>query len=99
LKNENIGIHEDYYIQMGLYKYFLEKTDKEGRKVKETTFLFPQDYKKSYSVDYTDDDIEKILNKYKNAIKGIQAQNFEPTPSKISCMYCPYKNDMCNFGK
>ena len=97
--DENIGEHEDYYIQMGLYKYFLEKTDKEGRKVAETTFIFPQVWNKPYEVNYTDDDIEKILDKYRYAIKGINAQNFEPTPSKVSCMHCPYRNDLCTLNQ
>ena len=97
--DENIGEHEDYYIQMGLYKYFLEKTDKEGRKVEETTFVFPQDFRKPYSVNYTDEDIEKVLDKYRYAINGIKNHNFEPTPSAVSCAFCPYKNDLCNLNQ
>ncbi|MBR5303550.1 MAG: ATP-dependent helicase [Candidatus Gastranaerophilales bacterium] len=97
--DEKLGIHEDYYIQMGLYKYFLEKTDKEGRKVEETTFLFPQEYDKSCTIYYSDDDIERILDKYRNAIKGIKSHNFEPTPCKTSCEYCPYKSILCNLSK
>ena len=96
--NEDIGKHEDYYIQMGLYKYFLEKTDNEGRRVEKTVFIFPQEWNKPYSVEYTDDDIEKVLDKYRQAIKGILSQNFEPTPSKVSCTYCPYKNDLCTLN-
>ena len=95
-ENDDLGNYEDYYIQMGLYKYFLELTDKEGRKVEETTFLFPQEWKKPYSVNYTKDDIDKILDKYRFAINGIKNHKFEPTPSKVSCKYCPYKNDLCN---
>ena len=45
--------------------------------------------------EYTDEDIEKILDKYRKAIKGIQEQNFDPTPSKNSCAFCPYQNDLC----
>ena len=97
--DEKLGIHEDYYIQMGLYKYFLEKTDKEGRKVEETTFLFPQEYDKSCAIYYSEDDIEKILDKYRNAIKGIKSHNFEPTPCKTSCEHCPYKNVLCDMNK
>ena len=97
--DEKLGAHEDYYIQMGLYKYFLEKTDEEGRKVEETTFIFPQDYRKSYTVIYSEGDIQKILDKYRKAIEGIKSQNFEPTPSKVSCEHCPYKNILCAFNK
>ena len=97
-EDETLGSHEDYYIQMGLYKYFLELTDKEGRKVEETTFLFPQDWKKPCKVEYSDEDIEKILDKYRHAINGIKGHKFEPTPSKLSCAYCPYKNDLCNLN-
>ena len=84
---------------MGLYKYFLEKSNKEGRKVAETTFIFPQNYKESLTVNYSEDDINAVLDKYRAAIKGIQAHNFEPTPSKVSCKYCPYRNDLCNLSK
>ena len=94
--NENLGAHEDYYIQMGLYKYFLEKTT--GKEVEATTFVFPQEFNKPCEINYTDDDIEKILEKYRKATKGIQEQNFNPTPSKNSCAFCPYKNDLCNHG-
>lgn len=97
--DDKIGSHEDYYIQMGLYKYFLELTDKEGRKVEETTFIFPQEWRKSYTVNYSEDDINKILDKYKNAIVGIKNHKFEPTPSKVSCAYCPYKNDLCDLNQ
>lgn len=95
--DENLGGHEDYYIQMGLYKYFLEKT--ESKKVEKTTFIFPQEYKKPTVIEYTEENIKKILEKYRNAIKGIKAQNFEPTPSKIACSYCPYQNDLCNCNQ
>ena len=95
--NEDVGNHEDYYIQLGLYKYFLEKT--EGIQVEETTFIFPQDYQSPYTVDYTKDDIDKILDKFKSAIKGIQNHDFEPTPSKVACKYCPFKNDFCEVKR
>lgn len=98
-ENEKLGSHEDYYIQMGLYKYFLELTNKDGYKVEETTFIFPQEWNKSYSVNYTEDDINKILDKYKNAINGIRNHKFDPTPSKNACAYCPYKNDLCNLNQ
>ena len=93
IEDDSLGGHEDYYIQMGLYKYFLEKTT--GKKVETTTFVFPQEFRKPCVVEYTDEDIEKILDKYRNAIKGIQEQNFAPTPSKNSCAFCPYQNDLC----
>jgi len=95
--DEDIGLFEEYYIQLGLYKYFLEKT--EGKTVSETTFLFPQNYKKPYTVDYDEDAINKVLDKYRNAIKGIQNHDFEPNPSKVSCQYCPFKNDLCEVRR
>lgn len=98
-ENENAGIHEDYYMQMGLYKYFLEKTDECGRKVEETTFIFPQEYGKPYTVVYIENEINQILDKYRAAINGIKSKNFEPTPSKVSCMYCPFKNDLCTLNQ
>ena len=84
---------------MGLYKYFLELSDNDGRKVEETIFLFPQEWKKTCKVEYSNEDIEKILNKYRHAINGIKGHKFEPTPSKLSCAYCSYKNDLCNLNQ
>ena len=95
--DEKLGIHEDYYIQMGLYKYFLEKT--KGIEVEETTFLFPQEYDKSCTIYYSKEDMELVLDKYRKAIKGIKEQNFEPTPCKTSCEHCPYKNVLCDMNK
>ncbi len=95
--DEKIGGHEDYYIQMGLYKYFLEKT--KGIEVEETTFLFPQEYNKPCTIYYSKEDMEQVLDKYRKAIKGIKEQNFEPTPCKTSCEYCPYKNVLCDLNK
>ena len=98
-ENEDLGQYEEYYIQMGLYKYFLEKTDKEHRKVEKTVFLFPQNCDKPCEVTYSDEDMEKVLDKYRYAINGIKSQNFEPTPSKVSCKYCAFKNDLCTCAK
>ena len=95
--DEKLGIHEDYYIQMGLYKYFLEKT--KGIEVEETTFLFPQEHNKPCTIYYSKEDMELVLDKYRKAIKGIKEQNFEPTPCKTSCEFCPYKNVLCDMNK
>lgn len=91
------GKHQDYYMQMGLYKYFLEKT--EGKKIAKTEFIFPQEYKKPFTIDYTEDMINEILDKYRNAIKGIKSHEFEPTPCPNSCRYCPYNGDICDLAE
>lgn len=95
--NRNIcpdGEYEHYYNQIGLYKYYFEKST--GNKVKETTFIFPEDYTKNLTLNLTDDDCLDIENKFKTAISNIKSYKFEPTYKKDSCKYCQYK-DFCNM--
>lgn len=95
--NRNIcpdGEYEHYYNQIGLYKYYFEKST--GNKVKETTFIFPEDYTKNLTLNLTDDNCLDIENKFKTAISNIKSYKFEPTYKKDSCKYCQYK-DFCNM--
>ena len=88
------GEHEDYYNQIGLYKYFFEKST--GHKVSETTFIFPEDFTKNLTLNLTGDDCNKILEKFKSAIMKIKNHEFEPNKSKENCRYCAFK-DFCNL--
>lgn len=88
------GEYEHYYNQIGLYKYYFEKST--GHKVKETTFIFPEDYKKNLTLNLTDEDCQEIENKFRTAISNIKSYKFEPTYKKDACKYCQYK-DFCNM--
>ena len=83
------GEHEDYYNQIGLYKYYFEKST--GNKVKETTFIFPEDFTKNLTIDFTDEDIKSIENIFKSAISDIKSYKFEPSYKKEACEYCQFK--------
>lgn len=86
------GEKEDYYNQMALYKYIYEKTS--GNKVARTVLVFPEDFEKNLEVNYTEDEIEAVIAKYKNVIDLIYQMEFEPTNNKNACKYCAYK-DFC----
>lgn len=88
------GEKEDYYNQMGLYKYFFELST--GNKVKQTTFIFPEEYTKNYTLEYSEDDCNAIVEKFKNTIAEIKNYNFEPTHNPEACKYCAYK-DFCGM--
>ncbi len=87
------GEHEDYYNQIGLYKYYYEKAT--GNKVKETTFIFPEDFTKNLTLNLTKEDCEFIEKNFKQAISGIKSFKFEPTYDKNVCKYCQYKEFCC----
>jgi len=88
------GEHEDYYNQIGLYKYYFEKVN--NVKVRDTAFIFPEDFTKNLSLSLTEEDCEEIKNKFKSAIDNIKSYNFEPTYKKEVCKYCQYK-DFCSM--
>jgi CRISPR/Cas system-associated exonuclease Cas4 (RecB family) len=89
------GEKEDYYNQMGLYKYFFELST--GNKVKQTTFIFPEEYTKNYTLEYSEDDCNAIVEKFKNAIAEIKNYNFEPSHNPEACKYCSCK-DYCEMN-
>ena len=82
--------------QMAFYKYALEKTM--GKKVKSTTFIFPEEFNKNLELTFSNDEVQAVVDKFKNAVKNIENHNFEPTPnkSKENCKYCQYK-DFCDL--
>lgn len=86
------GEKEDYYNQMALYKYIYEKTS--GNKVARTVLVFPEDFEKNLEVNYTEDEIEAVVAKYKDVIDSIYEMNFEPSNDLNTCKYCIYK-DFC----
>ena len=79
---------------MGLYKYFFELST--GNKVKQTTFIFPEEYIKNYTLEYSEDDCNAIVEKFKNAIAEIKKYNFEPSHNPEACKYCSCK-DYCGL--
>lgn len=87
------GEHSDYYHQIGLYKYLYEQTT--GRKVRETGFIFPEDYEKNLTVEFTEDEIKAIIQTYLDAVKSIKNYDFAPIENrkkeKDTCKYCAYK--------
>nr|QGT49624.1 hypothetical protein Melaina855_0110 [uncultured Candidatus Melainabacteria bacterium] len=88
------GEYEKYYNQIGLYKYYFEKST--GYKVKETTFIFPEDFTKNLTLNLTDNECQEIEDKFKTAITDIKSYKFEPTYKKETCKHCQYK-DFCNM--
>ena len=101
-KEEEIAFdtkYENYYMQMGLYKYFLELSDEKKRTVERTDFIFLENYKTPCSIKYDKNATDEVIEKYKNAINGIKEHNFNPKPSDRACEYCPYKGDICPLFK
>ena len=97
-KNEKVicleGEHEDYYNQIGLYKYYFEK-DLDA-KVKETIFIFPEEFTKNFTLNLTNEDCDSIVSKFKNAISDIKSYKFEPSNNDDVCKLCQFK-DFCRL--
>ena len=76
---------------MALYKYFYEKIT--GKKVSVTKFIYPEDFEsKNNGINYTDEEIETVVDKFKQAVKNIKTHEFEPNFSdKDVCKYCSSK--------
>ena len=88
------GKNENYYIQIGLYKYFFEKITK--KEVKKTGFIFPEEFEGNLEINFSDEEMKNIIEKFNNTIKSIKNQNFEPDYKNADCKYCAYK-DFCNL--
>lgn len=88
------GEYENYYNQMALYKYFYEQS--EGVRVKNTTFIYPEDFQKNYTLELTQEDCEAVVEKFKKAIESIRNYEFEPSHCDEVCKYCGYK-DFCEM--
>lgn len=97
-KNEKFicpgGEHEDYYNQIGLYKYYYEKYT--GKKVKETIFIYPEEPEDNFTLNLVEEDCEAIRQKFQKAVAEIKSYQFEPSYDKQACKYCPY-SDFCNM--
>ena len=87
------GEYEAYYNQIGLYKHFFEKLT--GSKVKETSFIFPEEFTENFTLNLTENDCIEIETKFKQAISDIKEYKFEPIKErkkdKAPCKYCQYK--------
>lgn len=88
------GDHEDYYNQIGLYKYYFEKATNE--KVKNTTFIYPEDFTNNLTLELSEENCLEIEEKFKSAIQKIRDYEFAPTYDKNACKWCIYK-DFCNM--
>ena len=88
------GEHEDYYNQIGFYKYIYEKST--GKKVKETKFIFPEEFDKNLTIEFTQEECNEIFERYKQAVKDIKSHKFEPTYDEKACQWCSYK-DFCDM--
>lgn len=100
-KNKDIAPdkdHEDYYNQMAWYKYFFER--KIGKSVSLTKFLYPDDFEsKNNGIEFTEQEINDTVEKFKQAVTNIKAHEFEPTKNKEkTCKKCPYK-DYCGMDR
>ena len=89
------GDHEDYYNQIGLYKYYFEKQT--GKTVKETTFIFPDEFTDNFTLTLSDEKCCEIVQKFKTAISDIKSYKFNPTPSEKFCKWCQFK-DFCRLN-
>lgn len=89
------GDHEDYYNQIGLYKYYFEKQT--GKTVKETTFIFPDEFTDNFTLILSDEKCCEIVQKFKTAISDIKSYKFNPTPSEKFCKWCQFK-DFCRLN-
>ena len=89
------GKWENYYNQIGFYKYLFENST--GGVVSKLEFVFVEEPEKNVELKLTKDDVFEIVEKYKNALFEIKSHDFEPTALKENkeyCKYCPYK-DIC----
>ena len=99
-KNSTIkieGEHENYYNQMAIYKYFFEKLN--NAKVSKTKFIYPEDFeKKNDGIEFTDDEVQEVVQKFKCAINDIKEHKFEPSYNEKACQYCAYR-EFCDINR
>lgn len=92
------GEYEDYYNQIGLYKYYFEKST--GKQVRETIFVFPEDYTNNFTINFTAEECSDIVENFKKSISDIKSYKFDPInnrdKNKEPCKYCQYK-DFCKL--
>lgn len=89
--------HEDYYNQMAIYKYFYEKLN--NVIVSKTKFIYPEDFeKKNDGIEFSEAEVLEVVEKFKQAIKDIKAQKFDPSYDEKACQYCAYAS-FCDFNR
>ena len=89
------GEHEDYYNQIALYKYYFEKEN--SVKVKETEFIYPEEFTNNFKLPLSDDDCLAVVQKFKQAIADIRSYKFDAAMCEKSCKWCQYK-DFCGYN-
>ena len=93
------GIHEDYYNQMALYKHFLREKLNCGYNDISTVFIFPRAFTQQFELKLTQEDCERVVEKFRCAIANIKAHKFEAKIKKNECnTFCPYKNSYCSLN-
>lgn len=80
---------ENYHNQLRFYKYLYEKINP-GAKVEDCALLYVEKGFNYSNASLTDEDNIEIENKIKDFVQNVKALNFNPTPSKEACGYCPY---------
>ena len=86
--------HENYYMQMCLYKYVYEHLT--GNKVSETSFIFLDQLDKKVTIKVDACACEEAWKIFKQAIEDMKEYKFEPSYDKNACKYCPFR-DFCNI--
>ena len=80
-----------------MYKYFWEKLN--NVVVSKTKFIYPEEFeKKNDGIEFNKEEIEAVVEKYKNAIKNIKQHNFEPSYNQNACEYCLHK-EFCDLNR
>ena len=93
------GSHEDYYNQMALYKHFLRKELNCDYDDISTVFIFPRAFDKPFELILDKEACERVVEKFRLAIKDIKAHKFEPKMNKKECnIFCPYRNSYCGLN-
>ncbi len=80
---------ENYHNQLRFYKYLYEKINP-GAKVEDCALLYVEKGFNYSNASLTDEDNIEIENKIRDFVQNVKALNFNPTPSKEACGYCPY---------
>lgn len=87
---------ENYYNQIAFYKYAFEKIT--SKKVKQLTFIFPEEPQKNLVLELDDNEVNLVFEKYKQAVENIKGYNFEPKENRNreNCKNCRYR-DFCDL--
>ncbi len=59
-----------------IYKYYFEKST--GKQVRETIFVFPEDYTNNFTIRPTAEECSDIVENFKKSISDIKSYKFDP---------------------